>query len=66
MAISPLIMVRFKKFKNSLVAGSKPVLQDGLDPLFARPHAFLSVSDGRTAFIWNTDKVRAKFGVKDK
>ncbi len=47
-------MVRREKFKNSLVAGSKPVLQEGLDPLFARPHAFLSVSDGRTGSIWNT------------
>ncbi len=40
---------------NSLVAGNKPVLQDGLDPLFARPHPFLSVSGGRTGLIWNTD-----------
>ncbi len=48
-------MVRFEKFKNWLVAENKPDLQDGLDPLFARPHAFLSASGGRTGPIWNTD-----------
>ncbi len=47
-------MVRFEKFKNSLVAGNKPVLQDGLGPLSVRPQAFLSASGGRTDFIWNT------------
>ena len=47
-------MVRFEKFKNSLVAENKHVLQVGLDPLFVRPHAFLSVSGGRTGLIWNT------------
>ena len=50
-----LVLVRFEKFKNSLVAENQIVLPDGLDPLFARPNAFLSVSDGRMGSIWNTD-----------
>ncbi len=54
MAKSPLIILRIEKFKNSLVAGNKPVLQDGLDPLLVHPQAFLWVSDGRMGFIWNT------------
>ena len=55
MATSPLIMVRFEKLKNSLVAGNKPVLQDGRAPLSARPQAYLSASGGRTGSIWNTE-----------
>ncbi len=50
-AISPLIMVRFEKFKNWLVAENKPDLQDGLDPLFARPYAFYPPrAEGRALF----------------
>ncbi len=55
-SISPLVMVRFEKFKNSLVAGNKPVLQGGLDPLSACPQAYLSASGGRTGSTWNTDQ----------
>ncbi len=49
-SISPLIMVQFEKFKNSLVSGNKPVPQDGLYPSFAQPKAFSSVSGGRALF----------------
>ncbi len=50
-AISPLIMVRFEKFKNWLVAGNKPILQDGLNLLFAHPYPFyLSPTGGRALF----------------
>ena len=55
MAISPLIMVRFEKFKIWHTQENKPVLQDGLDPIFVRPDVFLSASGGRTGIIWNTD-----------
>ncbi len=51
MAISPLIMVRFEKFKNSLVAGNKHVMQNGLDLLFARPNPlYPSRTGGRALF----------------
>ena len=55
MAISPLIMVRFEKFKIWHTQENKPVLQDGLDPIFVRPDVFLSASGRRTGIIWNTD-----------
>ncbi len=56
MAVSPLIMVRFEKFKNWLTQESKPVLQDGLGLRSARPGAVKPVSDrdGRTGSIFNT------------
>ncbi len=44
--LSPLIMVRFEKFKNWHVAGNKP--------FSGRPEAFKPILDGRTGFILNT------------
>ncbi len=64
MAISPLIMVRFKKFKIWHTQENKPVLQDGLNPIFVCPYVFLSASGGRTGIIWNTDTILANHEVE--
>ncbi len=49
---SLIIMVRIEKKWH--IQESKPVLQDGLDPIFVLPYTFLSVSGGKMGIIWNT------------
>ena len=49
--------VRKIKKKNWNTQDGKPIWQGGLNPIFVLPHAFLSISDGRTGLIWNTDVI---------
>ncbi len=44
-------MVQFDKFKMEHTQENKPVLQDGLDPVFLHPQTFLSIFGGRTGTI---------------
>ena len=55
MALSPLIIVRFEKFKNWHQAGTKPILWGGLGPRFFHPQASKPAKDGRTGSILHTD-----------
>ncbi len=54
MAISPLIIVRFEKFKNWHEARNKPVLYGGLCPRSAGRQALKPAKDGRTGSILRT------------
>ncbi len=54
MAISPLIIVRFEKFKNWHQAEAKPVLWGGLGLRSDRPQAFKPAKGGRTGSILHT------------